>query len=263
MHGKYYTTDVKIEELGNGETAFADADVLFNWTRFEIPKGTACLKSIQIAMKGTNGADANKHDIELYFAKSIDGVAPTAFGTLNGAATALLSAACRRNIIGFKLLDASSRADDEDLLGYNVWGSGIATVADLTTSDLMLSTAEDTAFTGTTAGYQSIWIAGIAKGAFDFGTAIVINMAAGQAAVELASGNNFTQHVQITTSGTDPRNVFQVGDIVQAQDNAKIGPVVSVDSATTMTVNGVEEALANTDTINWKYPLEFVFGFEY
>ena len=52
-------------------------------------------------------------------------------------------------------------------------------------------------------------------------------------------------------------------DIVQAQDNAKIGPVVSVDSATTMTVNGVEEALANTDTINWKYPLEFVFGFEY
>ena len=262
MHGKYYTTDVKIEELGNGETAFADADVLFNWTRFEIPKGAACLKSIQIAMKGTNGADANKHDIELYFAKSIDGVAPSNFGALNGAATAPLAAACRRNIIAFKAIDASGRSDDEDLIGYNVWGSGTATAADVPISELILS-AYDEAYTSTTEGYQSVWVAGIAKGAFDFGTAVAVAEASGIAALELSIGNNFYEPRQITTSGTDPRNVFMKGDVVQAQDNAKIGTVISVDSATLMTVNGVEEALANTDTINWRYPLEFVFGFEY
>ena len=53
------------------------------------------------------------------------------------------------------------------------------------------------------------------------------------------------------------------GDVVQAQDNAAIGTVVSVDSATTMTVDGVAAVLADDDTINWKYPLEFVLGFEY
>ena len=153
MHGKYYTANINIEELGNGETAYADADVLFNWTSFEIPKGAACLKSIQIAMKGTDGADANKLDMELYFAKSINGVAPSAFGALNGAATAALAAACRRNIIGFKLLDGSSRSDDEDLIGYNVWGSGIPTVADTAISDLIL---EGDPSYGSTEGYQTI-----------------------------------------------------------------------------------------------------------
>ena len=255
MHGKYYTTNVNIEELGNGETAFSNTDVLFNWTSFEIPVGTACLKSIQLVMKGTNGADAsaNKDDIELYFAKSINGVAPSAFGALNGAATAALAAACRRNIVGFKLLDGSSRSDDEDLIGYNVWGSGIATVADLTTSEVILTGDPKYA---STEGYQTIWVAGISKGAFDFGTAVALNNSpANQAAAAVET--------QITTSGTDPRNVFMKGDVVQAQDNAGIGTVVSVDSATTMTVSGVSTALVNGDTINWKHPIEFVFGFEY
>ena len=252
MHGKYYTANVNIEELGNGETAFSNADVLFNWTSFEIPKGAACLKSIQVAMKGTDGADANKLDMELYFAKSINGVAPSAFGALNGAATAALAAACRRNIIGFKLLDGSSRSDDEDLIGYNVWGSGIATVADTAISDLIL---EGDPSYGGTEGYQTIWVAGIAKGAFDFGTAVALDQAGNQAVT--------TVPTQLTTDGTDPRIVFMKGDVVQAQDNAAIGTVVSVDSATTMTVDAVAAALTDDDTINWKYPLEFILGFEY
>ena len=258
MHGKYYTVTVPIEEKGNGETAYADTDVLFNWTRFEIPKGTACLKSITVAMKGTNGADANKIDMELYFAKSIDGVEPSDFGTLNGACTAALAAACRRNIIGFKALDASGRSDDEDLIGYNVWGSGTATAADIGISELILEGEASRLFStrSNVAGMQSIWVAGIAKGAFDFGTAVALNNSpANQAVVAVET--------QITTSGTDPRNVFMKGDVVQAQDNAGIGTVVSVDSATTMTVSGVSTALVNGDTINWKHPIEFVFGFEY
>ena len=252
MHGKYYTVTVPIEEKGNGETAFADADVLFNWTSFEIPKGAACLKSIHIAMKGTNGADGNKLDMELYFAKSINGVAPSDFGALNGAATAALSAACRRNIIGHKFLDASERSDDEDLIGYNVWGAGVTTAASTAVSDLILE--GDPSYNGTE-GYQTIWVAGIAKGAFDFGTAVALNQGSGQAVT--------TVNTQLTTDGTDPRNVFMKGDVVQAQDNAAIGTVVSVDSATTMTVDGVAAVLADDDTINWKYPLEFVLGFEY
>ena len=257
MGGKYYTVTVPIEEKLNGETAYADADVLFNWTRFDIPNGTACLKSIQLVMKGTNGADANKHDIELYFAKSIDGTAPSDFGTQNGAATAPLAAACRRNIIGFKYIDASERSDDQDLIGYNVWGSGITTAASTSVSELILEGEPTRKFStrSDAGGKMSIWVAGIAKGAFDFGTAVALNQGSGQAQT--------TVHTQLTTDGTDPRNVFMKGDVVQAQDNAAIGTVVSVDSATTMTVDGVAAILADDDTINWKYPLEFVLGFEY
>ena len=99
-------------------------------------------------------------------------------------------------------------------------------------------------------------MAGITKGDFDFGTAVALNNSpANQAAAAVET--------QITTSGTDPRDVFMKGDVVQAQDNAVIGTVVSVDSATTMTVDAVGGALINGDTINWKYPLEFIFGFEY
>ena len=257
MHGKYYTKTVLIEETTNGETAYADADLLFDWQRFDIPRGAACLKSIQLVMKGTNGADANKHDIELFFAKSIDGVAPSSLGTQNDTPSQSSSAACRRNIIGFKYLDASERSDDQDLLNYNVWGSGITTAASTDVSDLILEGESTTLFStrSDAAGKQSIWIAGIAKGAFDFGTAVALNQGSGQAVT--------TTSTQLTTDGTDPRIVFQKGDVVQAQDNAVIGTVVSVDSATTMTVDEVGAALTNNDTINWKYPIEFIFGFEF
>ena len=257
MGGKYYTVTVAIEETLNGETAYADADVLFNWTRFDIPNGTACLKSIQLVMKGTNGADANKHDIELYFAKSIEGAAPSNFGTQNDVATAPLATACRRNIIGFKYLDASERSDDQDLIAHTVWGSGITTAASTSVSDLILEGESATKFSSRSdaSGKMNIWVAGIAKGAFDFGTAVALNQGSGQAQT--------TVHTQLTTDGTDPRNVFMKGDVVQAQDNAVIGTVVSVDSATTMTVDEVGSVLTNNDTINFKNPIEFIFGFEY
>ena len=254
MHGKYYTVEVPIQELGNGETPFSDADVLFGWTAFEIPRGAACLKSIQIAMKGTNGADANKHDIELYFAKSINGIAPSSFGTLNDAITEDDSAAYRRNIIGHKYIDASERSDDEDLIAYNVWGAGVTTAASTSVSELILE--GEPSYAGTQ-GYQTIWVAGIAKDAFDFGTAVALNNSPANQAQALLT------ETTLTTSGTDPRHVFQVGDEVIAQDGAEIGKITAVVNATSIKVDQVKAALENADTINWKYPLEFIFGFEY
>ena len=252
MTSKYASTLVRVQEQGNGETAFADADVLFDWVKFEMPRGTAKLVSITGVMKGTNGADANKIDLELYFAKSIDGVAPSTFGPLNDAVTIPIAAAYRRNIIAFKNIDASRYADAEDLLGYNVWGTNSGTVSE---NPVILH--GDIAYDSTGGpGYQTLWVAGIAKGAFDFGTAVALNNSP-------ANQDAAAVETQITTSGGDPRNLFQPGDEVIAQDGAVIGTVVSVDTATTMTVDAVGEALVNGDTINWKYPIELYFNFEY
>ena len=259
--GKYYVTEVQVPQLTAGPTAFSNADILFDWIAFEIPKGTACLKSIQLVMPGTNGADANAHDIELFFAKSINGVAPATVGTQNAAvSSAGATARYRRNIIGFKHLDCSTRSDDEDLLGFNVWGSGLTTIAHDAASTYNTQSTElilqgDLAY-GSTEGYQTIFVAGIAKGAFDFGTGVALNNSpVNQAAT--------TVETTLTTSGTDAQACFQIGDEVVAQDGAKIGSVTAIPGSTSIKVDAVEEALTNADEICLKYPITFHFGFEY
>jgi|TARA_R110001583_G_scaffold6612_8_gene33494 hypothetical protein len=259
MTGKYYSVNVPIVEKGNGEAAYADADLLFDWVSFQIPRGAAKLTTISLVMLGTNGADGNNHDIELFFAKSINGEAPPSLGTVNGATTQARATKARRHMIGFKLIDTSSMKDDEDLLAYNV----LSTSKDASEMNGIILQGDSVPYRNTTdnnstvfeAGTQTIFLAGIAKGALDFGTAVALNQGGGQAAT--------TAQTQLTTSGTDPRNVFMKGDVVQAQDGAQIGTVVSADSATTLTVDGVAAALANSDTINFKNPIEFIFGFEY
>ena len=54
MNSKYHLATIKpnIDKVGN--VAFDADDVLFDWTAFEVPKGTCAVKSIQIIMAGTN-----------------------------------------------------------------------------------------------------------------------------------------------------------------------------------------------------------------
>ena len=99
MQGKFYTTTVAPNIDTAGATAYAAADILFDWFPFEIPSGSAITKYIHATMVGTEGAQANVLDIDLLFARSINGVAPTTLGTVNGATTAARMAGCRRNIL--------------------------------------------------------------------------------------------------------------------------------------------------------------------
>ena len=74
MNSKYFLTPKikpNIDKLGN--VAFAADDVLFDWTSFEIPKGTCSLKTVTVTVPGTNAVAANAAlDMDIYFAKSID-----------------------------------------------------------------------------------------------------------------------------------------------------------------------------------------------
>ena len=51
-------------------TAYNQHDLLFDWHRFEIPMGEACIKSFNIIMPGTNGAAANEVDFTFFIARS-------------------------------------------------------------------------------------------------------------------------------------------------------------------------------------------------
>jgi hypothetical protein len=258
MNSKYslITSTPTISHLFN--VASAGTDILFDWQTLEIPVGTCMLKSITGTVAGHEGAANNAGDLTVYFARSIDGVAPASFGTVHAVTTATISAAFRRNLIGMMYMDMSDLDDGDKLVGYSVLGAKTTTGADHIPNDGLNAfpiLQGDPAGT-TRKGYQTIYYAAVAGGvAMDFGTAVALNMAGHQAASTAA--------VQITTDGTDPRICFQPGDLLQGSTGTVTAEVVSVDSATTMTVKDVSAQIDNNEVLILQHPIQFHFGLEY
>ena len=231
--------------------ACGGTDVLFDWFSFEIPKGACVVKHISGTVIGIDGAAGNDDDFKLWFARSINGVAPATFGTVHAVNTATDTAAFRRNIIGFTYIDASAVDDGDALIGYNVIGSR----GEESLEHINMMLQGDPAYPSTQ-GFQTIWVAAETSGAaLDFGTEVDLNMAGHQAASTAA--------VQITTSGTDPRKVFQPGDIVQGHTGTVTMEVVSVDSATTMTVKDVSAQIDHQEHLILQHPITLNLGLEY
>ena len=89
-------------------TAYAQHDLLFDWHRFEIPAGEACIKNFNIIMPGTNGTAANEIDFTFFIARSVNGVAPPSLGTTNasaqGAPGKIAFAGCKNHIVYLSLI---------------------------------------------------------------------------------------------------------------------------------------------------------------
>lgn len=252
MNSKYHVVEVKpnIDTLGN--VAFAADDVLFDWTPFEIPRGTAALQGLNFIVAGTNAAaqsSTSELDIDLYFAKSVNGVAPPTMGITNAVTTVIKSAAFRPHLISYLTIDANTVDDGgAGLVGYNVF--------EPQTIQPSLTLLEgDLNYTSTT-GYQTIWVAGIAQGAADFGTGVIVNAA--HAVDDLA----------IATDGIDPDDVFAVGDVLRAfdadgSDATALGTVTAV-AANLVTVDADHsQVLADDDEICFRNPITIRLGFEY
>ena len=267
--GKYLVTVVPNMDAGAASgSAYSDDDVLFTWTKFDIPKGPVELKSITATIAGTDGVAGNTHDIGLYFARAIDGVAPASLGTIHAATTALLSNAFRRNIIGFKYLDVSAQDDTDHMIGYSVLG-GKANGANYDQEGLVLQ-GDDTPFNGdstysaTPQGYQSIWVGAIAHGAFNFGSEIHLNDGSNVAAD--ITGNDVTLTIDQGGGSTGvANNSFQVGDILIG---ATGGPTMEITdmvsgTATSLKVKNISEQIDDDEELVLKFPIRLNFGFEY
>ena len=263
MQGKYYTTTVKpnIDLLGNVEIAIGD--VIFDWTAFEIPKGTAALQSISAIVAGLNGADvAGARDIELYFAQSVNGAAPPTLGNTNSAVTAITANQSRPYIIDKVSMDGSSQRSSVHFISYNVWSLSGKTGNDSENVNSLLS--NDDNYSGTTPGYQTLWVAGLAEEAvFDFGTAVTLNMAA---SANLAVT---TTPQTITVTGTDAEAVFAIGDELmsfKASDGSlpkQLGTVTAINSATEMVVDQVKAITLHEEEICNRNPIKFRLNFSY
>ena len=253
-------------------TAYAQHDLLFDWHRFEIPKGGACLKSMNIIMPGTNGTAGNEVDFTYFIAKSVNGGAPSSLGTanaaMNNAAGKIAFAGCKNHIIYTQAINADVMTSPSTYTqSYTIYTqtsmntintAPAAYLANALQPGGVALTNEDH-YDGTSSGYQSLWIAAITNGAQDFGTNIALNQAGDQAAVALSAASETT----LTVDTQDADDILSVGDELIADDGAKIGKVTEVVSATSIKVDHVEEALEDDDAICVRNPIIFNLGIEY
>ena len=273
--GKYVTTVTPDFNAGAATgSAYSDNDILFTWTPFNVPKtiGAVELKSIFATWPGTDGATGNVHDFSLYFAKSIDGVAPASFGTIHAAPTVVLSNAFRRNLQGWLYLDVSDGAEAHlgggAITSYNVFNYNSDPVAANGHPTIFLQNDDtrifggDATYSAPPEGYQTFWVAGIAHGAFDFATDIQLNQVGHQAAATAAT--TITIEQGDGTAGVANQS-FQKGDTLIG---ATGGPTMEITdmlsgSATTLQVKNISEQIDNNEELVLQYPLRLQLGFEY
>ena len=217
---------------------FATDDVLFDWEPIDIPKGTSRLKGITAVLRMKNGTVTNEFPFEVIFARSINGVEPPSIGTGNATVG---GTGFYNHVIGSQpVLAADFMADSFD--------NGICmAAANCTTRALLLEGEPNQQFPNVdpvqcAMGYDRIYVAAIAGGAFDFSTAVEISQTVD------VSGLSACSLVNADLEGTDPRLAFVPGDRIVAQDGVLLGEIKSMPDANTINFKCNNENSENQGT---------------
>ena len=218
-------------------STYADTEILFDWHKVEGFKGGS-IDSIKVIVRGTDGAAQTMVGIDLLFATShiptpsdsanvsID-VAPTTLGTTGAAVD---TPGWFNNLVGYVPVVAGD-FNDADLIYLNV-------------ANVNLS-GEEIPVSG------DLYVAAISKGTLDFRTTVQVNEA------NFAAG---TQTV-ITLDTKDATPVFAPGDVIHAVDDAVLGTIKTVDSATQITLTTANvDAIANNDVLYNVSPIQLILS---
>ena len=231
MTSKYSTVEVRptIANVAVGQhAAFANGDVLFDWTEIQIPRGPCKLIGIsaEIRPKGDSGSTVNKFPFELLFAKSKVKVAPSTLGPLNSApaASVLLSSQADR-FLGVAPVVATDFVD-ADQMSY----------ASASPANIVLQGEPNS---GDNVGTDTLFVAGIAGGAFAFTSTCLIN------AGDLDGPT-------MTVKDVDPRLFILPGDTVAVATTAdtSVTKAMGVVASLTSTSIVLTEAFATADVVN-------------
>ena len=252
MKDRYFSVEVKptIPASKQNAAAFSAGDVLFDWVEFEIPKGTSRLIGATMITrpKGNATPTGNKFGSFLLFSKTNT----LSYGTPNSAPTKYPT----NDLLGLLEL--------EDTTSFNI-GSGTTVgmagrASNTSTQANLLLTGSQT---GSSVGYDKLYMAAQANGAFDFTS---INAIAEDTDAEHAN----SQVITMDGSSMDVREHFIAGDVVHigtsvgtpAADSL-IGTVASADSATQITLEAVSPtALVDGDILYNIHPIRVILHFE-
>ena len=212
--GKYFNSAVITPLLTPSvqHAAFAEGDIVFDWTSFDIPRGAARLLGATITYRH-NKVASQAGTLDLVFAK--DGGNNTALTSL-GTGNALLGATNYANtdIIGFlpgKLTDMPGEGVLATAAAYQT-----STAID---SPIVLEPLATNTASGVNVGYDRYYVAGLSSGALDLRSLVAFDDDID------VSGEDGTL---TDLDGTAPNVVFAAGDILHAEDDIIIGEVASV-----------------------------------
>jgi len=235
---KYFTKVVKpicsISVLDGG--AYAADDVLFPSTAFEVPKGTNRLIGVTAVVRGNDGA-AQALPFDLIFSSNT-----LAMGTQGATATQPVS----NDLLGVVSIAAADYGQNS--LDYQSIATAHATPPSLclTSDDGNISSFDRKG------GFDRIYVGGVAGGTFNFAstTAVTAQHLAGASTV-------------LTLDGKSALLTLAPGDYIRANDNAQIGTIKTVDSATQITL---EEAnigqIDDGDEMYNQSPIKLILSFE-
>ena len=256
--GKYFNVRFK-PDIVNGDISpiiasnktdnpFQNGDVLFDWHTLELPQ--ACkLASVTCVVNGEDGAAQANENIELIFARAIDGVAPTTLGLVNGTASSLN---LQHHVIGTVTMDKDKGAFGID--SCFILSSAVGS-ADGGHAAIVLE-GEHSTTTGYKTGYQTIYVAAIARGAYDFSTGVLANAA-------VSDDTAATATTGIVVKTVDARLVFSPGDTVYIHDvDTAIGVVKSVTDNDIILKSANVGAIAENDEVINANPLKFTLHCE-
>mgnify|MGYP003117983936 CR=1 FL=1 len=259
---KHFTVTVTPTIPGEHQSAssatYGAGDVLFDWTEFNIPKGAAKLVSVTAVLSGKDGGAQSVQDIEFFFAKTINGVAPTTMGNSN--ATASAAPIVKNHIIGFTKLESNADYGENsfDFFAVGNTGSGAAG------SNIPSIVLEGEPDSGTNVGFDKLYLGAIAATSnISFGTKVLTRGA-------ITADNTTTIPTDLQGSAdSDPNaeTIFAVGDVIETGTGDTVGTIASISAFDTnhqdiiLTANNVE-AIADDEELFNVNPIKVILSFE-
>jgi hypothetical protein len=272
MYNKYFTVEVKPDidaNLLNTAALASDDDVIFSWTPFEVPKGSSRLLGVTARVAANDGT-AQHHPFQLLFAKSkVDTAkgfisAPASIGEYNEVATFLPSVNEAIGSLKIETIDYMCQS----LVGASLASTGNSVAANGANVTMVLTPsgtdhAQYINASGTgvdiTPGYDILWVAGIACGAFNFASTVTTD------------GTVLGTAKIIHTDTKDANLVFSPGDVIQEVDNTIIGKIESIGAVDgtdlDMVVDrvaggGPKDAIGDGVKIYHRNPITLILSFE-
>jgi hypothetical protein len=261
--GKFFSVNVNPDCINgdvsdnNGTADIGAGEIVFDWTAVDVPNGTSLLRSIIAVANGEDGAIANSAiDLELLFAKSIDGIAPPSLGTINTAPGAAMNGtnSWSNHVVGAYRLEGGTAAGTLGKTPTRVVYTAPGYEAN---TNLGGPTVMDTeANTGTTKGFGKLYVAGIHVTGRNYGTGVLAD-----GAVDASSAQSTT----ITVKTIDARKLFSIGDQVYVHDlDTPIPGTLTKVEATTLTFSTANTTvdIADGDELLNANPYKIKLGFE-
>tara|TARA_R110002012_G_C11457873_1_gene592466 strand:- start:67 stop:786 length:720 start_codon:yes stop_codon:yes gene_type:complete len=216
--------------------AFVDGDIVFDWTGFEIPRGTSKLlgATIKIRSKGDAGSTVQPAGVDLLFAKGpVPDATPTSLGTANAEVT---------NFGSTDIIGAMPYATADSFGLRTLYQSTVSS------SELVLEPNSDS---GDNVGVDKFYVAGLAAGALDFRSAVTVD------------GTPGTGQANLDVEDLNPNLFMVVGDVVHDEDDRLMGTIsVFTDANNVGMAANLANAGVNDKLIYNINPIEIILHFQ-